>query len=233
MKARLTHSVAAAVAAGVLLTSCSSDSGSDEDPEPIDGVASSDAQGDGGASQGQGEGGTSPSPSPSDDGIDRPVIELPDDMNNVFEDTETGDPVKDAIIQDTMARIQVTDMAFAAGDPSLEEMAFYATGEALVSDRQFVRGSAEDGLTWAGTVVYYDFTVDNEGDRANRPVVGYCEDISELRDKNLETGELAPLPEDATFFLHTQAVVRKNDQGVWQAERVLPDSDELDRECER
>ncbi|MEO3753514.1 hypothetical protein [Streptomyces sp. B6B3] len=224
MKTRLIHPALAALTAGLLLTSCSGGSDSDDNADDIDGVQTGEEQTDTPSE--------SASPSPTDDGIDRPEIELPDDMNNVFEDTETGDPTRDAIIADAIGRIEVMDMAFAAGDPGLEAMEFYSTSEALVSARQFVRGSSEDGVSWAGTVVYYDFTVENEGYQADRPVVGYCQDITELRDKNLETGELLPESGGANF-LYTQVVMRENELGVWQAERVLPVDEDLDRECER
>jgi hypothetical protein len=226
VKTRLIHSAAAVLAAGLLLVSCSS-SDSDSEDEEIRGVETGNSQ----ESEDDGEPSEEPEPTPTDDGIDRPEIELPDDMNNVFEDTETGDETQDAIIADVIGRIEVMDMASAAGDPGLEAMEFYNTGEGLLSARQFVRGGTDQGLTWAGTVVYYDFVVDNEGDLATRPIVRYCQDITDLRDKNMETGELLP-DSGSGNFLHTQVVVRENDLGVWQVERVLPDDDANDRGCE-
>jgi hypothetical protein len=213
----------------LLLVSCSSDSESEDGGDTIDGAQTGEPE----ASGGEGDESESPEATPSDDGIERPEIELPDDMNNVFDDTETGDETKDAIITDVVGRIEVMDMAFAAGDPGLEAMEFYSTGEGLVSARQYVRRSADAGLSWAGTAVYYDFEVENEGDLANRPIVGYCNDITELRDKELETGELRPDDPDAANFLHTQVVARQNEMGVWQVERVLPVDEDRDRACER
>ncbi len=225
MKTRLIHPAVAALAAGLLLASCSGGgSDSDDNADDIDGVQTEEEQTD--------DESESADPTPTDDGIDRPEIDLPDDMNNVFEDTETGDQTQDAIIADVVRWIESMDMAFAAGDPQHEAMEFYAFGEGLVSSRQFVSSSADEGVSWAGTAVYYDFEARNEGDLANRPIVSYCNDITDLRDKDLETGELLPAS-DAADFIYTQVVVRESDEGVWRVERVLPDDDEMDGECAR
>jgi hypothetical protein len=151
-------------------------------------------------------------------------------MNNVFEDTETGNPEQDAIIADVVQRINAIDMGISQSNPDLEAVEFYSAGGGLDSARNFINIGAENGETWAGTAEYYDFTVDMEGGNA---LVAYCADITELQSKIVETGEVLPKPEDAQNFSHTQVIVVENDLGVWQVTRVFPRDEEMDQECER
>jgi hypothetical protein len=222
--------VAAAVAAGLLVTAaCSGDGGSSDDGIATAGTGDNtqpgddDPEPDGDEADGEPEG----------DAIDRPVIELPDDMVNVFEDTETGDQVKDAIIADVVRRIESLDLAFAEGDPEHEVLGFYSIEDAYVSAGRFVQDSADRDLSWGGTAVYYDFVVDNAERRATEPLVGYCTDISQLFDKDMNTGELLPKPDGVQNFQYTEVAVRESESGVWQVFSVLPSTDEGDQACER
>jgi hypothetical protein len=224
VKTRLIHPAAAVLAAGLLLVSCSS-SDSDSEDEDIQGVET-------GSSQEPEDDAPSeePEPTPSDDGIDRPEIELPDDMNNVFEDTETGDPEQDAIIADVVQGINVVDMAISESNPSHEAVDFYFVGDANIDARSYIRGGSENNESWAGSAEYYDFSVDME---AANPIVSYCLDSSGVQTKELETGEVLPKPEDALNFNYTRVIVLENEQGVWQAGDILQREEELDQRCER
>jgi hypothetical protein len=230
MKRHIAMPIAAALTAGLLVTACSSDGDSSDD-----GIAGSN----GGATSEpeEGESGTDPSedpePEPSDDGIDRPEITLPADMVNVFEDTETGDPVKDAIIADVIAGINAVDMGFAESDPAHEAIAFYAIEDARDSAAAFVQESADNGLSWAGDVVYSDFQVNNEDQRATEPIVTYCVDESRLQTKELATGTLQPNTGGADNFFARQAALRQTDQGVWQVFKLSSAGEERDAECQR
>ncbi len=223
MKTRLIHPAVAALAAGLLLASCSGGgSDSDDNADDIDGVQTEEEQTD--------DESESADPTPTDDGIDRPEIDLPDDMNNVFEDTETGDPTQDAIIADVVQGINAVDMAISESDPDLEAVEFYNVGDALVTARSYIRGAAEANDTWTGSVEYYDFSVDTE---AANPVVTYCSDVRERRTKELDTGDVLPRSADAHDFAYHQLVALETDAGVWQTAEVLPRDEELDPRCER
>jgi uncharacterized protein (DUF427 family) len=225
VKTRLIHPAAAVLAAGLLLVSCSS-SDSDSEDEDIQGVETGDSQ-----DPDDDEPSEDPEPTPSDDGIDRPEIELPDDMNNVFEDTETGDPEQDAIIADVVQGINAQDMAISESDPSLEAVEFYYLADALIDVRTFIRGAADANDTWTGTSEYYDFTV--ETPHAGDAVVTYCIDTSEVQTRELDTGDVLPRDEDARNFNYTQAVLQESEQGVWQVSTLMPRDEELDMRCER
>jgi hypothetical protein len=230
-RSRQRHLVGAALAAGMLLASCSSGSDSSDGDSTDGGEATEDVRNDGGDSSESPS--STPTPSPAD--IDRPEIELPDGMNHAFEDTETGDATHDAIIADVTRWIQAVDAGIAVGDPEYGAMDFYATGEGLTSSRQLVRGAVEDGRSWGGTITFYRFTVDNEsGDMANSPAVSYCRDFTETRDVDRQSGETAPPPTDnEPAYLYTAVRVTQNDQGVWQVNLVVPPYPELNELCER
>src|SRR5688572_29010234 len=67
--------------------------------------------------------GTEKSASPSESAVDsaeRPKIELPPDVTMVFEDPDTGDPVKDAVLADNAERMRAVNAAIAGTDPKGE-----------------------------------------------------------------------------------------------------------------
>ncbi|MGP3968133.1 hypothetical protein [Streptomyces sp. 6N223] len=227
VKARAVFRAAGALAVGVLLVACSGDSGSEDGGDAIDDVQTepeAEPSDNGGGSE-------SPEATPSDDGIDRPEIELPDDMNNVFEDTETGDDRKDAILDDLTQQISAIDMAIAESNPSLDAVEFYTIEDALITARQYIRGGSDNDRSWAGTAEYYDFDVSIP--RPGSATVTYCIDSTGVQTKELNTGELLPKPEDAQNFNYTQKVLQQNEQGVWQVSLVMARDAELDRRCER
>lgn len=222
--------VAAAVAAGLLVTAaCSGDGGSSDDGIATAGTGDNAQPGedtpelDDDETDGEPEG----------DAIDRPVIELPDDMVNVFEDTETGDEVKDAIIADVVEGINAIDLGFAEGSPEHEAIAFYTIEDALDGAQAFVEQSSTNGLSWAGRVVYSQFEVDNDGRRADEPIVTYCVDESELRNKELDTGTVHPKGDGANDHFSRQAALRQNSLGVWQVFKLTSAGETRDEECRR
>jgi hypothetical protein len=234
MRKQFIHAAATALVAGLLLAACSGDSDSESGDaiEDVDTEDQGQARDDGGATE-------SPEATPSDDGIDRPEIVLPDDMNNVFEDIETGDETKDSIITDVVERINAIDMAIAESNPDLEALEFYSARDGLDSATSYVRSAAESGeagRTWTGTVDYYDFVVNNEDRRSREPIVTYCADRSDSHTVELATGEILS-GDDGEQHVggqdQIQVVVEQNEVGVWQVTRVLPDDDEGDQECVR
>lgn len=214
----------AAAAAALLVTGCSGDGESDDElagaetqaPESTDAPEEEDAAG----------------AEPPDDGIERPEIELPEDMVNVFEDTETGDETRDAIIADVQQRINGVDMALAQSDPNIEAVEFYHTLDGEVSIKSYIRSAADSNRSWTGTTEYYDFSVSiPDGD--GNPSVTYCRDTTNSYTKDLETGEQLDKGASGPYQYRERVWVDENDQGVWQVVVVDEGSEEGDRECHR
>lgn len=201
--------VAAALAtsAALLLTACG---GGDDKSSANDKIAGADT----------GDTKTSASPSATASGnVERPAIKLPKDMKNIFEGGKTGDPVKDAILYDSQERINSLDEAIDTRSLERPSFGFYSTGEAARSAAVWVQGFLDDGITWTGTVRYYDRKVTLQGE--NKAVLSYCSDESKAYNKNLKTGETSgevDNPVDSLVFYTTR--LKKNDKGVWQTTDV-------------
>lgn len=163
----------------------------------------------------------------------QPFATLPDDMVNSFEDTDTGDETKNAILADVVRGIEALDVAIAESDPGHEAVDFYHVGEGNVSAETYLRGLSENTLSWGGEVTYYAFEVDNEERRSKEPIVSYCIDLTALQDKDLETGKLLPKSPDGPRFFSEQVVTHQNDEGIWHVAGVLPVDEQLNEECQR
>lgn len=218
------------LATGLALTACSGgseeppdtvpgvDSGSDEESDPKAGVPSA------GEEEESGEG---------EEDIERPHIELPEDMENVFEDTDTGDATKDAIIRDVVYGINSVDMAISLSDPDHPAVAFYNTGDGHSNAKSYIRGGVDNERSWSGRADYYSFAVANEDRRAKEPIVSYCIDKSGVHTKELQTGEVLPKPGDAIDFTYSQVIVHEDERGIWQVTGVLPRDETGDQACAR
>lgn len=132
--------------------------------------------------------GTKGSASPSASVAGRPEITLPSDLTDSFDSWKTGDPAKDAVLDDVARRVDVTDYAIAQGDPSLPALSFYYSGGALADARDWVESIAKDGYSITGTDRYYDAKID-VFDSSSAGVV-YCEDQSRAFAKVRRTGKV-------------------------------------------
>lgn len=209
MKSHVVLPVAVAMAAGLLLSACSgrgsgqaddvkgaefpslSEGGKSEEPE------SEEAEGD---QDGSG------------DGVDRPEIELPDDMTKEFEDVDTDDPTERAVLADQARYASAVDAAIAAGEvgPALD---FYATGEGYADALDLVTGFHEDGYRVAGSTRYYNRSVTLRDERV--ATSSYCVDFSHAYSVDVETGEEFPDGDEQGLYSFRQVL---NDSGVWQVE---------------
>lgn len=211
----------AAAALVAVLASCSSDSGSSDDA--IDGVQSGEPTASGEASTPESE------PTGTDDGIDRPEIRLPENINNVFEPVDTDDPVELAVLADHERRIESVDEVFASGDMSRPALGFYSKGDALRTAVEWVEPAVENGYSFRGTVRYYNREVELLGDAEAQ--VTYCVDETGIEGIYRETGELRNEggDTDATGHYAYSTRLAKNDTGVWQT--YLLTSEELEGPC--
>ncbi|MEO3755965.1 hypothetical protein [Streptomyces sp. B6B3] len=221
MTGRIRIGIAAVAAASALLLSACG-GGDDGAEDEIEGVEENTDAG--------GEESAEPSPSASeDDGIDRPEIELPDDVNNVFEEVDTDDPVELAVLADHERRIESLDEALTSGDMNRPALGFYSTGQALESAVDWIEPAVTNGYSWKGTVRYYDREVSVSN--ATEATVNYCVDETDIEGIYRETGEPRDEggDEDATGHLFYNTRLEKNDQGVWQTTMV--DSRTLEGPC--
>jgi uncharacterized protein (DUF427 family) len=213
----------ATIVTSFLLGACSGDSESEDTPDAINGVQNeqTDAENDSTSEVSQ---------TPTESNIDRPEINLPEDMNNNFEDADLGD-AEQRVFYDVVQGINATDYAISESDPSLDVLEFYYIADALVDVRTYVRGAAEANDTWTGTAEYYDFSVEIPNERD--AIVSYCIDTSGVQTKELDTGQVLPRAEDARDFNFTEVVLQQSEEGVWQVSRIMPRDEEKDAACER
>jgi hypothetical protein len=128
----------------LLLTGCG---GSDSsDPKDSDKIAGADA----------GSGSSKPSASAPGDGIERPEIKLPSDVENVFEGGTTGDPVKDAVLADNERRINSIDEAITVDARKYPALKFYSKGDALMSAASYIMSFRDENRSFTGKTRYYD-----------------------------------------------------------------------------
>ncbi|MFH8485399.1 hypothetical protein [Streptomyces longisporoflavus] len=171
------------------------------------------------AGAGTGDKRQSPTPTASDDGIERPEIKLPKDVRNVFEGGETGDAKKDAILADNERRITSIDEAITVDAEKHPALAFYSSGDALLSAAEYVQGFYKDGRSFVGTTRYFDRQVTFLDSGA--VAVTYCVDETKAYPKDRKTGKVdrsIPASNDDYAFYNTR--VKKNAKGIWQTESV-------------
>ncbi|MFD4632268.1 hypothetical protein ACFVYR_13950 [Streptomyces sp. NPDC058284] len=197
---RLATSALTACAA-LLLTAC----GGSDDSKDIDKIAGADASG---------EKSASPSPSATADGIDRPAIKLPSDMKMLFENRETGDAVKDAILADNERTVSTVWQAMATGDAKHAGMAFYYTDQALTGVYKYATSNIDKNISWTGTLRYYDRQVTTFSKTS--AAVTYCVDESRADLKNRKTGKRQGTKTTPNSYVYYNAGVKKNEDGVWQ-----------------
>ncbi|GAA2117563.1 hypothetical protein [Streptomyces synnematoformans] len=171
MKRRPLPAAAAAVAAlSLLLAACG---GSDDDTNADDKIKGAES--------------ATASPSPSESAAERPKIELPDEAKNVFEDAETGDPKKDAVLADNADMVNALDDAIFRGTTDTEALNFFLSDLGRMKATQFVKGYLDNDHAWAGTTRYFDRQVSFRDDGA--AVVIYCADERNAYLTDAKTGK--------------------------------------------
>lgn len=204
MKRRHLPTAAAAVAVlSLLLTACG---GSDDDSNADDKIKGADS--------------ATPTSSPSGPAAGRPEIKLPDGAKNVFEDWETGDPEKDAVLADSAASVDSVDEAILRGSTDTEALDFYNSGNALMSSMEYIKGYLDKGHAWAGTTRYFDQHVSFRDDGA--AVVIYCSDESDSYITNADTGK--PIEDSsggASAYVLYNTRLEKDTESVWRTVNVV------------
>ncbi|MGW5090016.1 hypothetical protein [Streptomyces sp. 067-1] len=206
MKRRsLPVAAALAASAALLLTACG---GGDDKSSDNDKIAGADVSAPA----------SSDSPDASSDTAERPTMKLPDDVTETFEGWKTGDPTEDAVLADAgHAQTSVT-YAITQGDPDSAALSFYQTGTALAGSQDWVKGIVDTGLTYSGTVRYYDPDI-SVFDKKTAGV-SYCADESKAYNKNRKTQKVDKVPATDQSYVLYSTRLEKNAKGIWQTTKL-------------
>lgn len=205
---RRTWPAAAALTATatLLLTACG---GGNSGPKNADKIA--------GADQGSAKPSASASASAAANG--RPTIELPADLTMKFEATNTGDPVKDAVLADGAERMRAVNSAVTGTDPKYVALNYYNTGKALEAASTWVEQFKKDGLSMTGSVSYFDRQVSLNADKSAS--LTFCADESKGYTKDLKSGKVNVTAPSKNDFILYSTRLEKNAAGVWQTTRIV------------
>ncbi|MEU6001258.1 hypothetical protein ABZ837_25955 [Streptomyces sp. NPDC047197] len=165
---------------------------------------------------GTSSGSAAPSPSAADGGIERPVIRLPKDVKNVFEG-RTGDVAKDAVLADNERGIDAESDAIVRGTPASAALRFYNKGDTLMSEVKYVQSFLDGGISYKGTIRYFDRRVTIVDDKTATLV--YCADESGAVNTDRKTGETrksGQTKRDDNYVLYNTRLTL-NSKGVWQS----------------
>jgi hypothetical protein len=197
---------ALAATAALSLTACGSEDGSAGADDKIAAAGTESA--------------TPASPSVSASGATgRPEIELPSDLDLIFEDTKTGDPLKDAVLADNAERMRAVDAAITGTDPKGEAVAFYNKGKALEAALSWIGEFEKAGATLTGVARYYDRKVTLNGKTS--ATLSFCADESKGFSKDKKTGKIAKTPVTKNSYVLYNTSLTKNSAGIWQTSQII------------
>ncbi|WP_130798078.1 hypothetical protein [Streptomyces otsuchiensis] len=207
MKRHVLVPVVAVATVGLLLTGCSSgDAEPDDDIAGVDTSEPADADEDEPADDDEQSGDDEP-----DDGIDRPEIELPEDLENVFEPVDTTVPDERAVLADQERFVNAVDEAITSGELDRPALQFYADGEAYLTAVDYVTSFHADGYTISGGVRYYDRSVTLREDGV--ATTSYCIDYRDSFMVDTSSDEKHALDDRQGYGTSR---LERNDDGVWQ-----------------
>ncbi|MFJ8197999.1 hypothetical protein [Streptomyces sp. NPDC096152] len=203
MKRRsLPFAVALAAATTLLLSGCGNGDTDSKGDEKVAGADTGDPQPSSSAS------------SASPGNVDRPDITLPSDVKDDFESWKTGDATKNAILADAGRAQTATNYAIVKGNPDEPALAFYRQGDALVSGARWVKSFVDAGITYTGTVRYFNPSVVVYGKTSAG--VTFCTDETKAFNKNRKTKKVDRTPADDDSYVYYNTHLKKNKDGVWQ-----------------
>lgn len=204
----LPAALAALAATSLLLTACGSDDEGGGDDEKIKGADDASSAP------------PSPSPKESEPATDRPEIQLPSYAKVTFEESETGDPVKDAILHDSAQLVYAVEDAILKGELSTPALTFYNAGPSLAGSKKFIKEWVDAGDKWAGTIRYYDREVTVKDDRT-ASVVSCADENESWITKNPESEKQPDTTPSADNYVMYNTLLEKNDAGVWVTTRMV------------
>ncbi|WP_406443177.1 hypothetical protein OHB14_29895 [Streptomyces sp. NBC_01613] len=204
-RARTTTGAAFSAAAALLLTACGgSDNSSSDDTKATDARPSSPSVS-----------AAVSSSTPSDD-VQRPVITLPSNFQLTFENWKSGDPVKQAVLNDAKEELRAGYAAIIANEPDGgTALAFYDTNTAIMQSQQWIKTYTSKNLTVFGKLPAFDPKVILSADK-KAASLSYCTDESKAYTRNRKTKEVLGNPAGTDPHVSYVVSLGKNTQGVWQ-----------------
>ncbi|QQC90996.1 hypothetical protein [Streptomyces alfalfae] len=187
--------------AALLLTACGSGGGDSDASDKIEGA--------------DGGGATSASPAPSKpSGPDRPEVKLPSTFKAEFVGWSSGDPKKQAILDDGREELRAKYAAIIEANPQSEAVAFYDSGASLTTARKWIKSFVETDDSLVGSVRVYNAKAHISDNGAG--VLFYCVDERKSATKNRETKKVTRTPDSPDSVLQYRARLTKSSKGVWQ-----------------
>ncbi|MEV0126418.1 hypothetical protein AB0I16_33550 [Streptomyces sp. NPDC050703] len=188
--------------AALLLTACGSGGGDSDSSDQIEGA---DTNGN--------KASASASPGSKPSGPKRPEVKLPSTFKADFVGWSSGDPKKQAILDDGRERLKAEYAAVIAGDPRAGAVSFYTSQQALTSSRTYIKGYADNNHTLIGEARVFNPQVSISDSGGG--VLFYCVDESRGYTKDRKTKEKTGTPDDVNPVLQYRTTLRKNARGVW------------------
>ncbi|MEV7197437.1 hypothetical protein AB0N81_37420 [Streptomyces sp. NPDC093510] len=167
-----------------------------------------------GADSGDGAKKSSPSASASADGVDRPEIVVPKDVNLEFAPETTGDAKADAVLRDNAEYWRAIVESIEKQDPKSEAVRFYSKDAGLLGTIEWSGNFIKNDLTLAGTVRFTDRKVKFSKDGSAG--LTYCSDESKGYTKDRKTHKKNVTPAGKDSYIRYNDRLRKNADGVWQ-----------------
>ncbi|MQS06332.1 hypothetical protein [Streptomyces alkaliphilus] len=204
--------LAAATATALLLTACGgSEDGNDS---PITGADQSTE--------------STPEPEettaedePEDADGDHPEIELPDDVELVFDWDTPEDPDEAAALSHAVYYLTALNKAIVEQDPDHPLYQGHSLGGAREYARDQVEQWVDGGWTKSGKDRYYKLDFRRVGDIIG---VEFCRDNSEMFGKEVATGNLVPKEEGSEYSQYTYYTIGMVEspgaEGFWQATAI-------------
>lgn len=192
------------VAAALSLSACGGGEGDSEGNDKIAGSGSGDE-----AKKSQ-----TPSATASSDGIDRPKIVMPKDVELVFTPETAGDAKTDAVLRDNAEYWRAIIDSIEKQDPKSEPVRFYSKGAGLLGTIEWSGNFIKSDLTLAGTVRFTDRKVTFSKDGSAG--LTYCSDESKGYTKDRKTHKKNVTPASKDSYILYNDRLRKNADGVWQ-----------------
>lgn len=148
------------------------------------------------------------------DSAERPKVTLPSDVTTMFEDWQTGDATKDAVLADTSRRINALDYAITEGNADEPALSFYYKGSALAGATNWVKEFMDAKKSMTGETRYFKPRIDVYA--KGKAALTYCsfEGKAYLKDRKTEKSQKTPVTNKSYLLYATR--LEKNSEGVWQ-----------------
>ncbi|MEU6070369.1 MULTISPECIES: hypothetical protein [Streptomyces] len=162
---------------------------------------------------------SAPASSSAPSGAKRPVITLPSSFQLTFENWTSGDPVKQAVLNDAKEELRAGYAAIIADNPDSEAVAFYDTAGVVQQTKTWIKSYTDKNLTVIGKLPAFSPRVSLAKTGAGASL-SYCTDESKASTKNRKTSKVEGNPAGTNPYVLYTVSLAKSAQGVWQNSSV-------------